>query len=298
MDVKDINYYGLIVGVNHYADPELETLQYAEKDASDLYNVLTDPETGKFPRANVDLLLGDDARLNDIQITLIDRVVKRENTDTVLIFFAGHAIAVKEKIYLIPSDISKSQIENNRLKHISISLDSLREDVFNESRAKNIIFILDTCHSGALLPRERGESRGDITSRVLKTFPEIHLAGREDETRSIIVSSEPASPSMEYAGFRNGIFTHHLLVGLRGGAVSGESGDVTIEALLDYVKTHVPDVQRPGGYINGHASVVLTHHENINIDKESIKYFSFSEINKLAMHPRFIPLANPLEPYQ
>ena len=193
----DITYHGLIIGINQYVDPELESLQYAEKDANDLYNELTGSEIGMFPRANVDLLLGQDARLNDLQIGLIDKVVKRENIDTVLIYFAGHAISVEEKIYLVPSDVSKSQIENNRLKHISISLDSLRENVFRESKAKNIIFILDTCFSGSILPKERGETRRDFQSRILGTFKENQPPGEHDQYRGIIVSSEPLSPSME-----------------------------------------------------------------------------------------------------
>lgn len=295
--IVDTNYHGLIIGVDQYADPDLESLQYAEKDAHDLYNILTDLEIGMFPRANVDILLGQDATVNNVQQMLMDKVVKRKNTDTVLIYFAGHAISVDEKIYLVPSDLSKSQIENNTLKHISLSLDSLRENVFRESKAKNIVFILDTCYSGSILPKERGGAHRDFQKQILDAFPETTPTGKHNQMRTIFVSSEPLAPSMEYAELKNGLFTHHILTGLRGGSVDKQSGEVTVGALFDYVKKHMPEEQKPGEYVHGYGSVVLVHHQKPTFDQPANKYFSVSEIAKISVHPELIPLANSLEYY-
>jgi uncharacterized caspase-like protein len=281
----DANYYGLIIGINQYADPQLESLQYAEKDASDLYNILTNSEVGMFPRANVDLLLGNDAIVNDIQQLLVEKVVDRNQNDTVLIYFAGHAISVGEKIYLVPSDLSEAQIEKNKLKYISMSLDSLRENVFRESEAKNIIFILDTCYSGSMLPKERGHrSNWDFQDQILSAFPIMAPVGNQGQMRTIFVSSEPSSPSVEYQDLENGLFTHHILAGLQKGAVDKKTGEVTVDSLLDYVKKNMPEEQKPGQYDHGYGRVVLVRHVKEVFDRDVIKYFSVAEI---ALQRRF-----------
>jgi EAL domain-containing protein (putative c-di-GMP-specific phosphodiesterase class I) len=198
---------------------------------------------------------------------------------------------------LVPSDLSKSQIENNKLKYISLSLDSLRENVFRESKAKNIVFILDTCYSGSILPKERGGTHRDFQKQILDAFPETIPTGKHNQMRTIFVSSEPLAPSMEYAELKNGLFTHHILTGLRGGSVDRQSGEVTVGALFDYVKKHMPEEQKPGEYVHGYGSVVLVHHPKTTFDQSAIKYFSVSEIEKVSVHPELVPLTNSLEHY-
>ena len=58
------NIYSVIIGFDHFNDKtRLPDLHYAQKDAADLYNLLTDPRFGNCPKSNTTLITQHEIRM-------------------------------------------------------------------------------------------------------------------------------------------------------------------------------------------------------------------------------------------
>lgn len=97
------NFYAVFMGFNDYDDKDhFERLQYAEKDAQDLCDLLINPEISKFKRENV-ALIPNNATNDSIEEVLYKYVVQgRVKDDVVIIFFSGHSFKSWEndKVFL------------------------------------------------------------------------------------------------------------------------------------------------------------------------------------------------------
>ena len=90
------NFYAVIIGFNDYMDQNLPSLKFAEKDATDLYNILTDPSIGNVHKENIQLITGNISR-QELETELYTHAVQKRNTkDTVLIYFSGHSFIAGE----------------------------------------------------------------------------------------------------------------------------------------------------------------------------------------------------------
>src|SRR4030042_405390 len=79
-------YYGLLIGVDHYSDPKFTNLDNPISDAQRLYNVLI----SKYNFAKENIKLIRDANYKDI-IKALDELSKSISVnDNLLIFYAGH----------------------------------------------------------------------------------------------------------------------------------------------------------------------------------------------------------------
>src|SRR6478672_8523807 len=86
--------YAVLIGVNASCeDPQIPTLAYAEKDCTDLRDVLTHPEIGNFPPENTTVLFGEKATTQGVKRALYRDVVGRTDAEIVLVYFSGHGIA-------------------------------------------------------------------------------------------------------------------------------------------------------------------------------------------------------------
>lgn len=61
------NAHAILIGIDHYDDPKLPSLNYAEKDCRDLKAALSDPESGTFPAENVTLITGAEANCQAVR---------------------------------------------------------------------------------------------------------------------------------------------------------------------------------------------------------------------------------------
>ena len=290
------NYFALLVGIDKYKDENLLPLKYAEKDCTDLFTLLSDKEIGLFPPKQILRLLGQDARRDTIHKALRD-VLNRSITDTVLIYFSGHAVSVNNEVYFLPSDVSLQDIDNDPF--IYLSLRRMREEIFQKSQAKNIVIILDTCSSGSSFPSERGPSDPlYVQNEIVKTLRmEPDPEGRF--SRSLLVSSPPNVPSRELPKLRNGLFTYYLLQGMRHAAVNPETGEVTVDSLADYIKNISEfDKQPPGIYSISYTRLVFTKPSAGKAHTEHLTSFPEPEITDSTQYPSLEIFANPLESYR
>jgi hypothetical protein len=215
--------HAVIVGVSQFAAPSVPALPCAERDARDLHDVLTDPARAGVDPGNVKMLLGADATLDAVKRALgvfLERSAAED--DLVLLYFATHGVVQGREGYLLLHDSDPAAPFRTALRmgELASILDSLSTG--------NVVLILDACHAGATTP-------SDAWFRVLDGF------GASAGSRVVLAACGAAEQSLELEGDVNGLFTKHLLAGLRGEADRGREGAVGVEDLFSYVRDHVRD---------------------------------------------------------
>ncbi|MDP9120726.1 MAG: caspase family protein [Acidobacteriota bacterium] len=202
--------YALIVGIGHFKDPTIHPLQFAAKDARDLYAVLTDPRYGRFEPANVKLLTDDLATRENILNALQELFVKAEEDDLVFLYISSHGSPHREEDglggvgYIVTYDTSRNRLWLDALDYQSFS----RQASLLRARRKAIF--LDTCYSGQARPGEKAltiEGSGVDTSTA-----KLFLSG---EGSYVITSSRAGEQSYESETLRNSYFTYHLIAALK-----------------------------------------------------------------------------------
>jgi hypothetical protein len=170
-------YYGLIIGVSTYADPQITDLDdYPLNDAEKLAGILTERYT--FQKENT-LVLKNPNRTN-IQRVFDDLSKTITDKDNLLIFYAGHGHydAETELGYWLPADAERNYTSNWIYNDVLVAN-------LKRIRARHILLISDACFSGSIFKTRSAmedapmayqkkyelKSRKAITSGVLQTVP-------------------------------------------------------------------------------------------------------------------------------
>lgn len=239
------SFHGIFVGINKYQDSRnFSSLEFAEKDARDVKEVFTNTEIGFPSIGSIELLIGEKATKHNIEGTLNTILIKNcKPTDTIVVYYSGHGFLTGEEgnAFLGTYDTQIADIAFN--PNSGLRMDYIYNSLFQKSIAGKILFILDCCYSEAFIPPAKSMEKARLSRGLINTnaFPQA-------EGRIAIFSSPRNIQSRESHEKKNGVFTHHLTEGLKGatGAVE-ETGEVTVESLLSYIKLRVPDTQ-PAGF--------------------------------------------------
>jgi uncharacterized caspase-like protein/EAL domain-containing protein (putative c-di-GMP-specific phosphodiesterase class I) len=283
--------FAILIGINEYEDSQdLAPLRYAEKDCQDMYQVLTNAAFGIFSKENSKILLGAEASTRAVEAALYTYAVKeRSQEDTLLVYFSGHGFLAGDRglAYLATHDVNIKDIIRN--PNAGLQMRRVFEDYFLASPAKNVIFIVDCCHSGALTPisTKAGldpETRGLIDKSLFSSG-----AGRV-----AMVACPPDAVSRESPTLENGIFTHFILRGLKGEAAESDTGEVSLDSLLSFVRIHSPAEQPPGSYGHNYGRIVLSVPGIAETNNQPSSTFQ-GIASVEAFHPTILP--NPIDPY-
>ena len=173
--VQEGRRLALLIGIDSVARANIPALHYAERDAQELATMLQEQVGAEL---FVPPILGKEAtRLNILNSLHYLACEATATNDEVILYFAGHSFAFSDGDYhLVPYDWDGLEETALPVKMIS--------ELFQVSRAKSRLVILDCCHSGvvsqaSLLPFTRGQEH----------FVE-HLtrSERDDSPRSLLVS--------------------------------------------------------------------------------------------------------------
>jgi hypothetical protein len=165
-----------IVGVGQYKHDALIDLEGAPYDARRMYDLLTGP-TYNFPKANTCLLLDADASRAGFERAFDGLVERAEADDSVVIYYAGHGSYVKDWDGDEPDERDETLILHDSRTG---GVEDLRDDELNgmlgrlASRTRNVLVILDSCHSGTAT---RGES--DLVARFAEPAPDDGATGSQ-----------------------------------------------------------------------------------------------------------------------
>lgn len=229
------NVWAVVIGVNDY--PHFRKLRYAVDDAKAFYEHLV--HYNKIPAENVTLLLDQEADLTKLRSTLGTRLKnKAGKEDMVILYFAGHGATEKDALspdgdglekYLLPYNADPQDLYATALPMEEI----LR--IFNRIRAERLVFIADSCYSGA--SGGRTISLTGVRANISDAFLDRISRGKG---RIILTASGANEVSCENDKLKHGIFTYFLLEGLRGKADADQDGVVTVDEAYAYVSKHVP----------------------------------------------------------
>lgn len=176
-----IQYYALIVGVGDYQEEMIPPINL-DITAKNLYETLLN---NGWKKSNMKLLLNENATKCTIldSIKWLDR--NEDQNDIVLFYFGGHSInnltfSYKEEgdffdEYICPFD-SKGL---NRKKDIQ---DKELNKELNKLDSKNVVLILDTCHSGGFFETKKNQDIDNFIDGFTKDIM--------DESRVVIMSSK------------------------------------------------------------------------------------------------------------
>ncbi len=231
------NLYAVIIGIGDYQDEKIPDLRFTVNDAQGMYEVLTDPQFGGIPEENIQLLLDEDATVQNIKKAIgvwLKRQAREE--DTVIIYYAGHGAPEDNETYWVTYDADIESLYASALSNNAIS------DMLDRIESKRVLTFLDSCYSAATVNRSSG------TRDILVDVPLAQFTG---EGRVVISASDGKQLSLEMEAYEHGVFTYYLLEGLKGKAdglaAEERDGIIEIEEVWNYVRNQVTETARKEG---------------------------------------------------
>ncbi len=219
------NAWAVIIGVERYRNG-LSPATGAETDAS-AFAAFAQKTLG-VPEANIKVLLGERASRSDMMGALTEWLPRNavEPGGTVYVFFSGHGAPDVQTgdAYLVPYDADPAYLKSGGVPLTQV------QDTLRGLKNQQVYVFLDACFSG----------QGDRSVLAEGTRPLVPVKPIESSGAVITFSaSQAAQTTGAHASSGHGLFTHHLLDGIGGGADANEDGDVTMGELIEHVSSRV-----------------------------------------------------------
>lgn len=168
-----------------------------------------------------------------------------EAEDVVVVYFAGHGTAQRNRFYLIPHDLSytgeRDKVNAEGLQAVlehSISDEELSA-TFEPLNASQIILVLDACNSGQALEAEE-KRRGPMNSKGL-----AQLA--YEKGMYVLTAAQSYQAALEAAQLGHGLLTYVLIdEGLQKGEADSRAahdGQIVVREWFDYAAERVPHMR-------------------------------------------------------
>ena len=200
----------VVVGIDHY--DELSPLRCAVADAKRVHQLLSRNDDGSINYNSKLVISGPDqpkvtrVLLRQTWIELFDHF-----DGDVLFYFSGHGAQIPWGGCLVTQDGNEDEL--------GVAMEDLLI-LANRSRARDVVLILDCCHSGSL---------GNPS--ILQGLQEPLALLREGVT--VLAASRPNEPAYEMDG--HGLFSDAIAEGLQGGAAD-HMGNVNAGSLFLYAE--------------------------------------------------------------
>lgn len=229
--------WAVVIGISKYKT--VHPLRYADVDAQAFHDYLM--RNVGVPPENATLLLNEQATLMNLKRTLGTELKRKAaEKDTVIIYYAGHGAPEADasasdddglEKYIVPYDADPKDLYSTGLPMREV------ETIFNRLAPERVIFISDSCYSGATAGRTFATaSRRAVVS---ETFLSRLSKGKG---RIVLSASKASEVSEEREDLGHGVFTYYLLEGLRGNADTDRDGVITVDEAYGYVSKKVPEV--------------------------------------------------------
>jgi hypothetical protein len=209
--------HALLVGVSKFQDPELGGLKAPAEDVQAFAGILQDNERGGFDTVITSL----DEDVETILGKLSDVLDNRRPNDAVLIYYSGHGITNKDGQLFLATAKTAAQ----RPRVYSLSASEVR-DMMRESRASQLIVVLDCCHSGAFMEGAKGAA--------MPVSQQTFSAGDGAEGEYVLMSCNAMQVSLDGVDTALSRFTSWMVDGLRGEAAP-DNPVITLDDLYVYL---------------------------------------------------------------
>jgi serine/threonine protein kinase len=222
----------LLIGIGHYLHPEqVWPLRFAARDAEAMVDALVDPDVCGFPSRGVKLLADESATRDAVAHHLSKWLPEQaRGAEIAVIYFAGHGmihrIGHRDEGYLLPYDADPEDLVTRGVLMTDLArwIEAITADA--------VVVCLDCCHAAKVIPR--GRPPAESAARDMRIKPAIfqELTGRG---RYLIASCDDGQVSVEAESWGHGLFTYHLLEGIRGAGDRDGDGLIGITELFEYV---------------------------------------------------------------
>lgn len=232
--------WAVIIGVSQYKDTRISQLRYAAADASSFYDWIVSPQGGKFAPSMVKLLTDADATGVNIKKALFEWLAQAIEEDTVTIYFAGHGSPQSpdhpENLFLLPYDTQYDSVQTTGFPMWDIET-ALKRFI----KAKKVIVITDACHAGGVGQGFDVARRAGRGVNVVPISSSLQSLSKINDGVCIISASDDNQLSQESAqwGGGHGVFTFHLVEGLKGKADYNKDGIVTLGEIIPFLSEQV-----------------------------------------------------------
>ncbi len=213
----------VIVGIDNYKSDKISKLDLAVNDAESFKKLLND----QFYFDEIYTLYNDRATFTAISREVYSRLKNAGSQDLIVLYYAGHGITIEDRLggeagYLLPYDSDLDTDLN------TISMTNLNQKAV-ESRAKDVLFIIDACYSGL----------GLVSVPPLSQYPaeNIDYENLKDESAKISRNIITAGGKKQEAV--DGLFMRVLKTGLTGAADYNKDTYITSKELGYYLKSNV-----------------------------------------------------------
>jgi WD40 repeat protein len=251
-------------GVNEYQNAHYN-LRYAVADATDFVEEVKRQRTQIEPAGKIEvaMLTNQEATKQNIVTALrrlsgvdkgplpasapksLEALTAAEPEDVVVVYFAGHGTAQKNRFYLIPHDLGyegdrelKSEFSLQSILDHSIN-DQELEALFEPMNVSQFLFVIDACNSGQALEAEE-KRRGPMNSKGL-----AQLA--YEKGMYILTAAQSYQFAQEAASLGHGFLTYVLVdEGLKKGEADSRAqhdGQIVVREWFDYAAERVPRMQ-------------------------------------------------------
>lgn len=223
------------VGISKYRHQNID-LAYASKDALDFYNFMLANGSEHIKRQRAVLLLNIQATRANI-IGKFTRFMKRTMPeDLVIVYLATHGLPDPEinELNFVAYDT-----DLNNLLATGVSQSDIAR-ALTYGRAKKVLIILDSCHSGQLEASIFLAKRGILVTSMNSFLTQLTEA-RDGVAILSASSAAELSEEGEHYGGGHGAFTYFLLEALRGKADTDGNGIVTLREAYDHTYRNVSE---------------------------------------------------------
>ncbi|WP_329003756.1 caspase family protein [Kribbella sp. NBC_00709] len=210
----------LLIANGRYESPLLNQLRSPLADASELAEVLANPEIGWF---TVERVVDEPAHRNSQAIERFFR--DRQPDDLLLLHLSCHGVKDDDgTLYFAGSDTDLELLASTAVPA------SFLHRLLNRCRARSIVVLLDCCYSGAFFPGMKGPVTIDASDQLAGTGRVVLTASSRTEyswESARMVDLEDAGPS---------VFTEAVVHGLRTGEADRDrDGQIGVDELYQHV---------------------------------------------------------------
>ncbi len=217
--------FGVLIASSLFSDePLLEDLRCPENDVGGFNEMLTSKDHGQFTET---LILKN--KPHHEVLRNINRILRQASKDDlVLIYFSGHGkLNPAGRLHLATVDTVFNELEAT-----SIPVEIIRSYI-DISASRKVVLILDCCFAGAAGDAFT-KTRSDVGDQL-----QLMAGGRGTY---IMTASTGIQVAQEKESDKYGVFTKHIIEGIRHGAADLNSdGRITMSELYEYVHDKVLD---------------------------------------------------------
>jgi uncharacterized caspase-like protein len=219
------------VGVSAYKDTSI-SLQYAARDAQAIDTHFASRLGGDIPDTRRVLLTDKEATRANVLSELTELAGRTAPDDLLLVYLAMHGLPEERgELYFLTHETDPRHLVATGLPQRDL------EYALERAPAKHTVLLVDACHAGGVGLGNFANRRGIVMAETNRLI--VQLA-KTKPGRALLTASTATESSQEGErwGDGHGVFTYHLIEGLKLGDTDGD-GLVSIRELYDYVYEHV-----------------------------------------------------------